>query len=145
MLHPAPAPAAIPPAQHTHVLLYYRKQRLQKPAVTTTPTIPHSLYPDSPCHHSTMLPLQDSGKTKSSDAGGRATIAGVGDSLPHDILGALRAQISSVFVAGGVHFKELGVEQGLGGVPSDEAYSAAFSKHLEGEGVPTHAVAAFRW
>ncbi|CAN0556525.1 unnamed protein product, partial [Ectocarpus sp. 12 AP-2014] len=72
-------------------------------------------------------------------------IVAVGDSLPHDILGALRAQLASVFVAGGVHFDELGVEQGGAGVPSDEAYSAAFSKHLEGEGTPTHVIPAFRW
>lgn len=79
------------------------------------------------------------------DAPARAKIVAVGDSLPHDILGALRAQIASVFVAGGVHFDELGVEQGGAGVPSDEAYSAAFSKHLEGEGTPTHVVPTFRW
>ncbi|CAM9988788.1 unnamed protein product [Ectocarpus sp. 6 AP-2014] len=79
------------------------------------------------------------------DAPTRAKIVAVGDSLPHDILGALRAQLASVFVAGGVHFDELGVEQGGAGVPSDEAYSAAFSKHLEGEGTPTHVMPAFRW
>lgn len=90
-------------------------------------------------------PLQESGKSKPSDAPNRTTIAAVGDSLPHDILGALRTQISSVFVVGGVHFEELGVEQGGVGVPSDDAASAAFSKHLEGEGAPTHVVPAFRW
>lgn len=101
--------------------------------------------PDPQFHNFTIPSLQESEQKKSSDAGGRATIAAVGDSLPHDILGALRAQISSVFIAGGVHFKELGVEQGGAGVPSDEAYLSAFSKHLEGEGAPTHSVAAFRW
>eukprot|EP00752_Nemacystus_decipiens_P018257 g16382.t1 len=75
----------------------------------------------------------------------RGKVVAVGDSLPHDVLGALRAHIDSVFVAGGVHFEELGVEQGGADVPSDAAYAAAFSKHLEGEGVPTHTVPAFRW
>eukprot|EP00903_Cladosiphon_okamuranus_P019303 g17743.t1 len=79
------------------------------------------------------------------EAACRERVVAVGDSLPHDVLGALRAQISSVFVAGGVHFQELGVEQGGVDVPSDEAYATAFSKHLEGEGVPTHVVPAFRW
>lgn len=69
----------------------------------------------------------------------------MGDSLPHDVLGALRAHIDSVFVAGGVHFQELGVNQGGADIPSDAAYAAAFSKHLKGEGVPTHVVPAFRW
>lgn len=72
-------------------------------------------------------------------------VAAVGDSLPHDILGSLRAGMGSVFVAGGVHFEELGVEQGQGGVPSNEAYSAAFEKHLEGAGMPTYAVPSFKW
>ena len=89
--------------------------------------------------------LQESGDSKPADGGGRTTIVAVGDSLPHDIQGALRAGIASVFVAGGVHFQELGVEQGGVGIPSDAAYSAAFSKHLEGESAPTHVVPAFRW
>lgn len=74
-----------------------------------------------------------------------SSVVGVGDSLPHDILGAQRAGIGSVFVAGGVHFQELGVSQGAGDVPTDDAYSAAFLKHLEGGGTPTHVVPAFRW
>ncbi|CAM9139410.1 unnamed protein product, partial [Hapterophycus canaliculatus] len=78
-------------------------------------------------------------------AGTGAMVVAVGDSLPHDILGAFRANISSVFVSGGVHFQELGVEQGAGAVPSHDAYSSAFSRHLEGEGTPTHVVPAFRW
>lgn len=69
----------------------------------------------------------------------------VGDSLPHDILGALRSGIGSVFVAGGVHFEELGVAQGGEDVPSDEACSAAFEKYLDQGGAPTHVVPAFRW
>ncbi len=88
---------------------------------------------------------QESADSTSVDAGIRASIVAVGDSLPHDVQGAIRADIASIFVAGGVHSRELGVEQGGGGIPSDEAYSAAFSKHLEGDGAPTHVVPAFRW
>lgn len=102
-------------------------------------------------------PWQDNDKAPgTSVAGGKATatatatvdpssVVAVGDSLPHDILGAQRAGISSVFVAGGVHFEELGVRQGAGDVPGDDACSAAFLTHLEGEGMPTHVVPAFRW
>lgn len=74
-----------------------------------------------------------------------SSVVGVGDSLPHDILGAQRAGISSVFVTGGVHFKELGVRQGAGDAPEDDVCSAAFLKHLYGGGTPTHVVPAFRW
>ncbi|CAM9333628.1 unnamed protein product, partial [Laminaria digitata] len=74
-----------------------------------------------------------------------SSVVGVGDSLPHDILGAQRAGIRSAFVTGGVHFEELGVGQGAGDVPDDDACSAAFVKHLEGGGTPTHVVPAFRW
>lgn len=74
-----------------------------------------------------------------------SSVVGVGDSLPHDILGAQRAGIRSVFVTGGVHFEELGVGQGAGDVPDDDACSAAFVKHLDGGGTPTHVVPAFRW
>lgn len=91
-------------------------------------------------------PFQETGDSKPfADAASRAKVVAVGDSLPHDVLGALRARIASVFVAGGVHFEELGVEQGGVNIPSAAAYAAAFSKHLEGEGVPTHVVPAFRW
>lgn len=89
--------------------------------------------------------MQEGGSTPSEAPGTRAKIVAVGDSLPHDILGAFRAKVSSVFVSGGVHFEELGVEQGIGAVPSTEAYSSAFSRHLEGEGTPTHVVPGFRW
>ncbi|CAN0464550.1 unnamed protein product [Scytosiphon promiscuus] len=89
--------------------------------------------------------MQESGSRPPEVSDARARIVAVGDSLPHDILGAFRAKISSVFVSGGVHFQELGVEQGMGATPSRDAYSAAFSRHLEGEGTPTHVVSAFRW
>lgn len=69
----------------------------------------------------------------------------IGDSLPHDILGAIRADITSIFVAGGVHFEELGVTQGAGEVPTDTACYSAFETHLGGEGAPNYVVPAFRW
>lgn len=72
-------------------------------------------------------------------------VAAVGDSLPHDILGALRTEISSVFIAGGVHFEELGVRQGCDDAPSEAAYTAVFSNHLEGGSVPTHVTPSFKW
>lgn len=74
-----------------------------------------------------------------------SSIAAVGDSLAHDILGAVRIGIGSVFIAGGVHFEELGVRPGADDVPTEGRYAEAFSKHMEGEGTPTHVLPAFRW
>lgn len=74
-----------------------------------------------------------------------STIIAVGDSLPHDILGAMRTNIASVFVAGGVHFEELQIRQGAGDVPTNELCLKTFEKHLEGQGSPNHVVPAFIW
>ena len=47
-----------------------------------------------------------------------ANIAAVGDSLHHDVLGANRNGIDSIFIAGGVHYRKLGVPQSQA-VPPD--------------------------
>eukprot|EP00591_Stephanopyxis_turris_P001978 CAMPEP_0195524910 /NCGR_PEP_ID=MMETSP0794_2-20130614/25021_1 /TAXON_ID=515487 /ORGANISM="Stephanopyxis turris, Strain CCMP 815" /LENGTH=318 /DNA_ID=CAMNT_0040655235 /DNA_START=35 /DNA_END=991 /DNA_ORIENTATION=+ len=62
-------------------------------------------------------------------------VAHVGDSLHHDIAGANAAGINSVFVAGGIHRKDLGSE--LGDVPDE----SALQKLFENEGqFPSHVV-----
>ena len=60
---------------------------------------------------------------------------GVGDSLEHDVRGATRAGLSSVFVTNGIHASELPAGDA-------EALAALCSKH---EAVPTHAIPWFAW
>lgn len=43
----------------------------------------------------------------------------VGDSLAHDILGARGSGLDSLFIAGGIHGKELGVDARQGSPPFD--------------------------
>jgi len=80
-----------------------------------------------------------------------AAVAAVGDSLHHDVLGAARNGVDSVFVCGGVHYQELGIPQS--GPESVEAVEPAAEKLQElldsfaeqHDGVrPTHTLAAFR-
>ena len=75
-----------------------------------------------------------------------ARVAAVGDSLHHDVLGAAANGIDSVFICGGVHYRELGVPQAAA-VPPTPAKLAAllrgFATEHEGT-VPTHALAGFR-
>ena len=75
-----------------------------------------------------------------------ARVAAVGDSLHHDVLGAAANGIDSVFICGGVHYRELGVPQAAA-VPPTPAKLAAllggFAAEHEGT-VPTHALAGFR-
>lgn len=77
----------------------------------------------------------------------RARVAHVGDSLHHDVAGANAAGIDSIFVAGGIHGKELmgeppGEDDDNGMVlPSEAELEAFFQK----EGcAPTHVVPMFR-
>lgn len=86
-----------------------------------------------------------SSSTSKPSSSSPSNVVAIGDSLPHDILGAIRANISSVFVAGGVHFEELGIRQGAGEVATDAACVSAFERHLEGKCRPNHTVSAFRW
>ena len=79
------------------------------------------------------------------DAAG-ARVAAVGDSLHHDVLGASQNGVDSVFICGGVHYRELEVPQAAA-VPPDEArleeLLAGFAAETGGVG-PTHSVAGFR-
>jgi ribonucleotide monophosphatase NagD (HAD superfamily) len=70
----------------------------------------------------------------------RERIVHVGDSLHHDVMGANKAGIASIFVAGGVHREELGSCE-LGTLPSEEALEKLFTKHGQ---TPTHVVPLFR-
>jgi HAD superfamily hydrolase (TIGR01459 family) len=82
---------------------------------------------------------------------GSARVAAVGDSLHHDVLGAARNGIDSVFICGGVHYEELGIPQS--GPAQEETVAPAPEKLqalLDGfaeehSGIrPTHTLAAFR-
>ena len=78
--------------------------------------------------------------------GSEARIAAVGDSLHHDVLGAARNGVDSIFICSGVHCNELGVPQAKAVPPEAgklEALLAGFAE--ESGGVkPTHTLAAFR-
>jgi ribonucleotide monophosphatase NagD (HAD superfamily) len=74
-----------------------------------------------------------------------AKLLGIGDSLPHDILGAHNAGIDSAFVCSGVHYKELGVAQAGDQIPEGGKLAellAAFGR--ESGCAPTHVLSAFR-
>jgi len=74
-------------------------------------------------------------------------VAAVGDSLEHDILGATRAGVDSVFICSGVHYKELGVAQPSMEAPRLELVQDLFEGYARssGEGSPTHVLPAFRF
>eukprot|EP00252_Welwitschia_mirabilis_P003178 TRINITY_DN13266_c0_g1_i1.p1 TRINITY_DN13266_c0_g1~~TRINITY_DN13266_c0_g1_i1.p1 ORF type:complete len:327 (+),score=60.72 TRINITY_DN13266_c0_g1_i1:442-1422(+) len=65
----------------------------------------------------------------------------VGDSLHHDILGANKAGIESVFVVGGIHANELGIHQ-MGDEPNVVALEALTKKY---GAYPTFVVNSFAW
>lgn len=66
-------------------------------------------------------------------------VAHVGDSLAHDVHGANQAGIDSVFVVGGIHARDLGINPGE--TPSTQALRHLF----EEKGVwPTHVVNMFK-
>ena len=69
-------------------------------------------------------------------------VCGVGDSLDHDIEGARRAGIDSIWTANGVHSGEMGSEEGSVVLADDKVLQGMFRKY----GVtPTHTVASFHW
>lgn len=70
----------------------------------------------------------------------KSRVAHVGDSLHHDILGASRAEIPSIFVTSGIHRHEL--ETAFGILPNTDSLDRLFRE--EGDIVPTHVVSAFR-
>ena len=74
-------------------------------------------------------------------------IVGIGDSLEHDILGAHKFGIKSIWTCNGVHAASLGTEEGASIEPSDENIDRLY-KSLEshlGACRPTHIVPAFNW
>lgn len=75
-----------------------------------------------------------------------ARVAAVGDSLHHDVLGAAANGIDSVFICGGVHYRELGVPQAAAVPPAPAKLAALIGGFAaEHDGVtPTHCLAGFR-
>lgn len=65
----------------------------------------------------------------------------VGDSLHHDIKGANIAGISSVFITGGIHATELGLEN-FGEAAEDSAVQSLARKH---NAYPSYVLPAFTW
>lgn len=69
-------------------------------------------------------------------------VCGVGDSLDHDIEGARRAGISSIWTANGVHCAEMGTEEGSTVLADEKILQEMFLKY----GItPTHTIASFHW
>jgi ribonucleotide monophosphatase NagD (HAD superfamily) len=72
----------------------------------------------------------------------RSRICGVGDSLEHDIEGAHRNGIGSIFIANGVHVYETGVgQEAAPDLPSQEILDTLYEKY---QVRPHHTIAAFR-
>ena len=69
-------------------------------------------------------------------------VCGVGDSLDHDIEGARRAGIDSIWTANGVHSDEMGSQEGSVVLADEKVLQGMFLKY----GVtPTHTVPSFHW
>lgn len=79
------------------------------------------------------------------DAAG-ARVAAVGDSLHHDVLGASQNGVDSVFICGGVHYRELEVPQAAAVPPAADKLAALLATFASEHGgcTPTHALAGFR-
>ena len=71
----------------------------------------------------------------------KSRVAHVGDSLHHDIAGAVRAGIPSVFVTSGIHKNDFGTN--FGELPAPDVLEALMEKE-GGDIRPTHVVPAFR-
>jgi ribonucleotide monophosphatase NagD (HAD superfamily) len=71
----------------------------------------------------------------------RSRVAHVGDSLHHDVLGASRAEIASIFVTSGIHRHDL-EQTDFGVLPETDVLDRLFRR--EGDIVPTHVISAFR-
>jgi ribonucleotide monophosphatase NagD (HAD superfamily) len=78
--------------------------------------------------------------------GGSVRVAAVGDSLHHDVLGAARNGLDSVFICSGVHSAELQVPQAQDVPPPADRLDSLLSEFAEETGGvrPTHVLAAFR-
>jgi len=72
-------------------------------------------------------------------------VAAVGDSMHHDVKGAHDAGLDSIFVAGGVHARELGVPQGLHETPDSRRLETFFHDIMRADGLqpPTFVVPGF--
>ena len=71
----------------------------------------------------------------------RGRVAAVGDSMHHDVLGAIRSDIASVLVAAGVHREELGIT-----TPGDSPERTRCAELFAQVGVvPDAVVPTFRW
>jgi HAD superfamily hydrolase (TIGR01450 family) len=72
----------------------------------------------------------------------RTRVCGVGDSLDHDILGAERAGIASIWTANGVHSGEMQTAEGSSVLASDNILEDMYLKY----GVkPSHTISSFKW
>ena len=71
----------------------------------------------------------------------KARVAHVGDSMHHDVAGAVAASVPVIFVAGGIEHEELGISPGE--LPAPEALRRLAETH--GGARPTHTVALARW
>ena len=71
----------------------------------------------------------------------RERVAHVGDSMHHDVAGAVAASVPVIFVAGGIEHEELGISPGE--LPAPEALRRLAETH--GGARPTHTVALARW
>jgi HAD superfamily hydrolase (TIGR01459 family) len=72
----------------------------------------------------------------------RTRVCGVGDSLDHDILGADRAGIASIWTANGVHSGEMQTTEGSSVLASDDVLEDMYLKY----GVkPSHTISSFKW
>ena len=111
----------------------------------------HPLIPPLPCHLSLVgkpYPLiydACSATLRRAGVPADARVAAVGDSLHHDVMGASRAGVDSVFVCGGVHCQTLGVPQAAAVAPEPARLASlldAFADEMDGCR-PTHSVAGF--
>jgi HAD superfamily hydrolase (TIGR01459 family) len=75
-------------------------------------------------------------------------ICAIGDSLDHDVVGAINSGIDSIFICNGVHVSELrgtngqALSEGSDVMPSDESLFRLYQKYNV---VPTHAISCFKW
>lgn len=87
----------------------------------------------------------DGGKNGNADVDNnidKSKICCIGDSLDHDIEGARRAGIDSIWTANGVHSEEMGTVEGSAVLAGGDILRGMFRKY----GItPTHTIASFHW
>ena len=72
----------------------------------------------------------------------KSRICGVGDSLDHDIEGARRAGIDSIWTSNGVHSEEMGTIEGSKECAEESVLKGMYVKYGI---IPTHTIAMFHW